>query len=178
MSDVKPRECPFCGGDAFLERWMPDNDGRIYCQSCVASLPVTCQQSDAAALTAWNRRAGGDVAELRRALEAADQFITNGIELGFIRMPSPDTPDPAHKTPEIIRAALSSVPAPASGWQPIETAPRDGARALFFAPATPTSPRRQRVDWWWSQYKAWANMRPSQPYTHWQPLPAPPEDGE
>lgn len=44
---------------------------------------------------------------LREALERADQFISNGIELGFIRMPDPSTPDPAHDTPEIIRAALS-----------------------------------------------------------------------
>lgn len=46
------------------------------------------------------------VAELEAALRAADQFVTNGIELGFIRMPSPSTPDPAHRTPGIIRAAL------------------------------------------------------------------------
>lgn len=46
------------------------------------------------------------VAELETALRAADQFVTNGIALGFIRMPSPSTPDPAHRTPGIIRAAL------------------------------------------------------------------------
>jgi hypothetical protein len=41
------------------------------------------------------------------ALRAADQFIANGIEFGFIRMPDPGTPDPAHKTHGLIRAALT-----------------------------------------------------------------------
>ena len=46
---------------------------------------------------------------LRTALEAADRFITNGIELGFIRMPDADCPDPAKAVPGMIRAALASV---------------------------------------------------------------------
>jgi hypothetical protein len=44
--------------------------------------------------------------ELIAALSRADQFITNGIELGYIRMPDADTPDSAHHTPGIVRAAL------------------------------------------------------------------------
>jgi len=46
------------------------------------------------------------VRELVEALRRADRFITNGIEFGFIRMPDAGTPDPAHETPGIIRAAL------------------------------------------------------------------------
>lgn len=46
-------------------------------------------------------------AALVEALKRADSFITNGIELGFIRMPDPSTPDPAHETPGIVRAALN-----------------------------------------------------------------------
>lgn len=42
------------------------------------------------------------------ALTVADQFITNGVGLGFIRMPDADCHDPAHDTPRIIRARLSS----------------------------------------------------------------------
>lgn len=45
--------------------------------------------------------------ELVAALRRAEQFISNGIELGFIRMPDASTPDPAHDTPRIIRAAIS-----------------------------------------------------------------------
>lgn len=42
-----------------------------------------------------------------KALHAAKQFIANGIELGFIRMP--DTPDPAHDTPRLIDEAIASL---------------------------------------------------------------------
>ena len=64
----------------------------------------------------------GAAAELRRlsaveaqrdalleALKTADQFITNGMELGFIRMPDAATPDSAHETPGIVRAAIKAV---------------------------------------------------------------------
>ena len=48
----------------------------------------------------------GRIAELEGALRAADQFITNGVEFGFIRMPDIDTNDSAHETPRIVRDAL------------------------------------------------------------------------
>lgn len=50
------------------------------------------------------------IAELKEArglLERADQFMTNGIGLGYIRMPDADCPDPAHDTPIMIRAFLA-----------------------------------------------------------------------
>lgn len=47
------------------------------------------------------------VAALVEALEAADQFIRNGIEFGYIRMPSPSTPDPALETPDKVANALA-----------------------------------------------------------------------
>jgi hypothetical protein len=43
---------------------------------------------------------------LRAALIRARGFIQNGIALGYIRMPDPDTPDTAHEVPGIIDAAL------------------------------------------------------------------------
>jgi hypothetical protein len=46
---------------------------------------------------------------LLEALKTADQFITNGMELGFIRMPDAATPDSAHETPGIVRAAIKAV---------------------------------------------------------------------
>ncbi|OAJ67735.1 hypothetical protein [Gluconobacter cerinus] len=57
-------------------------------------------------------RADGEASKAREeglvtALKAADQFITNGVEFGFIRMPDIDTPDSALATPGIIRAALT-----------------------------------------------------------------------
>jgi len=47
------------------------------------------------------------IAEMLVALKRADQFITNGIELGFIKMPDASTPDPAHETPSLISAAIA-----------------------------------------------------------------------
>lgn len=49
-----------------------------------------------------------EVERLRGALLVADQFVTNGIALGFIRMPEEGTPDPALLTPGIIRSALNT----------------------------------------------------------------------
>lgn len=40
------------------------------------------------------------------ALLAAQQFIRNGIALGFIRMPDADCPDSAHNTPPLIDEAI------------------------------------------------------------------------
>lgn len=44
--------------------------------------------------------------EMLKALKAAQMFIRNGRELGFIRMPDPETPDPAHLTPTLIDRAI------------------------------------------------------------------------
>ena len=45
----------------------------------------------------------------QEALKAAQRFIRNGIEMGYIRMPDADTPDPAHKTLPMIEAALAAL---------------------------------------------------------------------
>lgn len=45
--------------------------------------------------------------DLVKALKVAQQFISNGIEFGYICMPDTDTPDAAHKTPELIESALA-----------------------------------------------------------------------
>jgi hypothetical protein len=45
--------------------------------------------------------------ELLEALEAARQFIRNGIELGYITMPDAGTPDSAHDTLPMIEAAIA-----------------------------------------------------------------------
>lgn len=52
---------------------------------------------------------------LRDLLGRLQLFIANGVELGAIRMPDPDTPDPAHETVRLLGeavAALSTLPAP------------------------------------------------------------------
>lgn len=81
----------------------------------------------------------------------------------------------AEQAAEEIAAAIRSLPLPASAWRPIETAPRDETRALFYAPAAEDRAAVWRIDYWWVQMRAWAHMRPSQPYTHWMPLAEAPE---
>lgn len=46
--------------------------------------------------------------ELYAACVAAEEFITNGVEFGYIRMPDPDTTDSALQTLPLIEAALAS----------------------------------------------------------------------
>lgn len=48
-----------------------------------------------------------DIVEVRKALAAAEQFIVNGVELGYIRMPAPETPDSAQVMGG-LRALMSS----------------------------------------------------------------------
>jgi hypothetical protein len=45
---------------------------------------------------------------LLEALEKAKQFIENGIEFGYIRMPDADCPDSAHETLPTIIAAIKT----------------------------------------------------------------------
>jgi len=47
--------------------------------------------------------------EIKKALAAAEQFIVNGVELGYIRMPDPETPDSAHDTLPMIRQAQTAL---------------------------------------------------------------------
>jgi hypothetical protein len=49
--------------------------------------------------------------ELLAACKAALVFINNGVALGYIRMPDPDTPDTAHNTPIMLRAAIAKAEA-------------------------------------------------------------------
>lgn len=52
------------------------------------------------------RLLAGPLAQCVRALQQADEFISNGIEGGFIRMPDSDCPDPAKRVPGAIKRAL------------------------------------------------------------------------
>jgi hypothetical protein len=53
------------------------------------------------------RLMAGLLAQCVEALQLADQFITNGIGLGYIRMPDADIQDQAHTIPGAVKAALS-----------------------------------------------------------------------
>lgn len=46
--------------------------------------------------------------QLLEALQKAKEFIENGIEFGYIRMPDMDTPDAAHRMLPMINAAIAA----------------------------------------------------------------------
>lgn len=80
----------------------------------------------------------------------------------------------------ITAEAFDAAQAPASnGWQPIETAPRDGTHILLLDEVSGwigsgnVSPVNRSYWGEWDQ-KGYGAMFPHQP-THWRPLPAPPE---
>lgn len=55
------------------------------------------------------------------ALQRARTFIRNGVDLGYVRMPDPDLPDPAHETLPKIEAAILALAGKPSEW-PAEAA--------------------------------------------------------
>lgn len=48
----------------------------------------------------------GDIAVLVNGLKRADQFISNGIEFGYIKMPDGGLNDPATETPNLIKSLI------------------------------------------------------------------------
>lgn len=67
-------------------------------------------------------------------------------------------------------------------WQPVTTAPRDGTDCLFYSPGNKHANNKNatdphmRVDAFSERWpRAWKQL-PEAPYTHWMPLPPPPND--
>lgn len=61
-----------------------------------------------------------------------------------------------------------------SDWQPIETAPKNHLPVLIWSEETGRVVAFRDVAWTW--WPCPASHPLSHPPTHWQPLPAPPED--
>lgn len=83
-----------------------------------------------------------------------------------------------------LEARLEKAEAERDGWQPIETAPKDGSSILCFVPLdTMGVPFNHRVlalryearkSAWLTDVYAFVPFEP----THWQPLPTPPGQGD
>lgn len=62
LHDLKP--CPFCGGEAFVQKFRIDGTGRFFisvaCRVCFAQ--TGHRTKEAYAIEAWNRRAGEEEA--------------------------------------------------------------------------------------------------------------------
>ena len=68
---------------------------------------INQQRDRIAELERENAELVAQVEVLRRASVKAVNFIKNGVEFGFIRMPDADCPDPAHGTLPALESALS-----------------------------------------------------------------------
>ena len=69
---------------------------------------ITEAEAEIERLTRERDAALAKVERMDEALVLAEQFITNGVDLGYIRMPDIGTPDPAHLTLPAIRAARAA----------------------------------------------------------------------
>lgn len=100
--------CPFCGEPPCVSIQPVGREHAVFCEQCEARGP-TRRKIDQAPI-AWNTRSAVNtypaVEGLVKALELAQQFIRNGVEFGYIRMPDDDS-DFAHQTLPEIDSALS-----------------------------------------------------------------------
>lgn len=191
MSDLKP--CPFCGGAAHFFK-LTDLDEKnfggegICCGSCpittdlMFSLMEDCKPKLA---EAWNRRAqpapitsetGNQAAQGASAItsESVPLLTVEEIQAAWVAHGLDDcaVEDFAKAIEQAVRAKMGV----GVGWQPIETAPKDGTRVLLvinhgeWGDAVWTG---LWADGWMVSYgKAQANP------THWMPLPPPPIVGK
>lgn len=84
----------------------------------------------------------------------------------------------------MLEHVLAGSPPPPSGWQPIETAPKDGHVVLVLLPSSdiPYSAfwgdkKRRQVDWDRSWRMAWDHSLIPDAPTHWMPPPDSPTKG-
>lgn len=92
--------------------------------------------------------------------------------------PQNNTSNPNEWTP------LYASPSAPDGWQPIETAPKDGTEILAYGYARCDGSRYangQHIAWWDAEL-GWTGRDPDDRVTlhpsHWQPLPIPPANGD
>lgn len=73
----------------------------------IAAVPYSDKTTEEHLASLADARLIAAAPDLYEALKEAEQFISNGIELGYITMPPTDSRDRALKVPGIIQAALA-----------------------------------------------------------------------
>lgn len=139
MADHTLAPCPFCGGEAEIERVGDARKSTIYsCTNCGCSLETGEQFNHGAA---WNRRSPPAAVPdgWRRLLLAAkilyqhsEACVTNHRDRNIKVFGLPGWLADCKKDIESAQESLSAAPAAPNGWQPIETAPKDGTEFLGF----------------------------------------------
>lgn len=181
--------CPWCQCD----RIMLDDDGAdrhgysMYCDRCYASGPGM-NMTAAQAVDAWSSTSdltspAATKEAVERLTEAVGRVLTWAHHVDGVVVVREDYFAGLSPANAECRAALAaSGHAPTPGWQPIETAPRDGTHVLVMLDGNlpPTSahwfgpadwPGLRSGGWYLSvQQHEGPRLHP----THWQPLPEPP----
>ena len=186
MDELKP--CPFCGGKPTLMF-----NSVVECRHCPNGKYSGYPSAD---ITAWNTRAasGGDSASLeQRARELFDSMMGaayGGSTIGNIVCAETTRGRLEAAWLPLITAALANQQG-VGGWQPIESAPKDGTLYLCWVDAIRYGERDDgqvdtadvsAVDFGeWRNFEtggAHINMMgdigDGQKITHWMPLPAAP----
>jgi hypothetical protein len=184
--------CPFCGGAAEIVRsWVPRSVDRAPMCSDTECIGHQCEQdeqggwtvsfsNDADAIAAWNRRAHPAGAEapsvvLSDALGAVQAIRAFPSEAGEVE--GRITVKGARSLDAFCDRILSALSAPVSdqGWQPIETAPKDGGEIIVYSQdttgSTGLSPFVSLCAWHPDAGFCTCELRA---VTHWMPLPPPP----
>ncbi len=114
MPQVELRPCPFCGGEAFVNRYLDKNDGErtavVECRTCHARcIPwVDLAHPDDETYTAWNRRAPSP--EVSRLVEAVEWYASEErYHLGKGDRPSEAEMDEGRRARAALRAYEESV---------------------------------------------------------------------
>jgi hypothetical protein len=140
------------------------------------------------ALAAFDPPSGDGILEVRPCVNGAGHVVSYDL--------CPPHPEGATAGPvtasvyageaaanDLARAWNTRAALPSYGWQPIETAPRDGTTILAYFPLLTGYIARQDVaPVHWTEWGGgvWENSssggKPSSSPTHWRPLPEPPID--
>lgn len=147
--------CPFCNGKPDTRLF--GNTHYVYCTDCEATTGGTGHTTMEAAEATWNRRVPSQI------------VVTPGPG------PFDVTPGPIYYTQEVDASFYSAEVAAENGWQPIETAPKDGQYFLAWWPYY-TDDRPCIARWFMDDWQI------DEPYSYetnadliyWQPLPEPP----
>lgn len=139
-----------------------------------------------------------DTALIRAALDAAADMIEESAKDAMDAADTSDIGsiiatwlnDEADAIRDIDPAEVLAKVGRAGGWQPIETAPKDGTIVDVWLGDADESDRnfyctgktRRSPGWWWSKgkFRPLGGLEPAMPVfvepTHWMPLPAPPQE--
>ena len=121
--------------------------------------------------------------EIERVARAVHEELSHINIMAYLDMPT-DTAE------RVATAAIAAMRGEPVGWQPIETAPKDGTEIFLHCPGS-TRPKigSWRVDglmsergemWLDDSYDDFSTSFESCPLdpTHWMPLPTPPDSGK